>query len=205
MTWQPSPKDIDLVMNELRPLMREVPDAGATREEAEVECREWITSALVDIHSPRKFAGQMKDRLGEIAETWIKACKAASDLPVDVMRRLGLDKELLAELDRIARVSGQWSDQIVARKTSYTVVKGEHTRMAASRAFSLFVVFTDRRPTSSNDGDYIRITELMHKLAIGKKRSAAHACGEVIREVKAWPDSLGEPDPPWERVGPPRQ
>lgn len=205
---QPSPHDIEQVMDELRPLLREVPNPNdprctwATREEQEAECRDWISMALAEIASPRRYAGQMKNKLKGIAEAWLKARKAASDLTDDVMSRLGFDDAFLAELDRVAKTSGEWSDRIVGGRTSHTVVPGEHARMAASWAHRLLVVFTNRRPTSYRDGDYISIATTMHEVATGKRRHVERACLKVIQEVRAWPDALGEPEPQWMRVGP---
>jgi hypothetical protein len=198
-SWKP--EDIERIMQELRPLLRQEP----TPEEDERECRLGIEFALKEIAGlSRPYPGQVRKRLSKFSSDVARMILSASDLPKSAREKLGLSNEQLAKIKRWGQVSGQWSSKIKVKRTSPTVAKGEKMQTAASWAMILLYGFTDKRPTSTisvhgHGGAFLRITEDLYEIATGRQGDAEKACLRILRQKKSWPDFLGELERPgWE-------
>jgi hypothetical protein len=204
----PSQRDIDKVMRALGPLRQwgpPEPHAVFTPlwtdpEQAEAACREYIAAALKEIEAPRPGPGEVKEKMDKLTNLLARARNAAKELPPSL-----LDADVIADLEQKRLAAERWSDKILVKKTNQKRAEGERMLLAAARARHLIIMWTEHpvlkvaarnlkhaKPTDI----YVRITQLMHKIATGKERDAEQACADHLELIWESITVTGEPEEP---------
>lgn len=148
-------------------------------------CRQAVEYAVQMVHRPlmAASASEERKRLTKV-EAKLKAARAAVGDDDNELTAV-LDRALAKYRDAIEKLSVERSGGAGGR------LAAEQKKVAAEKAFDLLLEHGGGEPTLSKDGRYIRLTNLLHKVATGKSTDMSRACARYFADLRAdgFPDA----------------
>jgi hypothetical protein len=159
---------------------------GPRPEELE-QCRLDVGLAIWKIRQVKPTTvrpAEVESRLTQIAKAARKLLSEFSKLPDDVVLRL-TPSTFLRNCSRLIENSEALAAKIDVQPSGGNRLDAAKKMVAARHTFPLTHQFSGM-PTRTKDGPYIRNTELLFRVATGKRGSCANACAEHFRELEEY-------------------
>lgn len=176
--------DVERVIEQLCPLPEKLQEQLVGLE----ECRRDVALAIWKIRQVHRMTvrpAEVKKQLEKIAVVARKLRVETSKLPDDVVLQLRASTVLRNCGQLIEKSSALATRTKVPKRSGGAKLDAARKMVAARHAFSLCYLIEGIQ-SRTKDGPYVRLTELLFRVATGRRGSCDKACAEHFRELEEY-------------------